>query len=117
MCLLLTVEAPISALVSLQVAAGSLPSTALGFGVAPFRPWPWTQATSVRGAISEEGGCACSLLADDADWATRDDARTAVFEYIEVWYNQQRRHSSLGYLSPAAFELQRETMRELRPAA
>lgn len=56
-------------------------------------------------------------LADDADWATRDEARTAVFEYIEVWYNQQRRHSSLGYLSPAAFELQQEAMRELTTAA
>ncbi len=53
-------------------------------------------------------------LADDADWATRDEARTAVFDYIEVWYNQQRRHSSLGYLSPAAYELR---MRKLATAA
>lgn len=44
-------------------------------------------------------------LADDADWSTRDEARTAVFEYIEVWYNRQRRHSSLGYRSPVAYEL------------
>ena len=56
-------------------------------------------------------------LADDADWGTREEARTAVFEYIEVWYNQQRRHSSLGYVSPAAFELQQEAMRELATAA
>jgi transposase InsO family protein len=56
-------------------------------------------------------------LADDADWATRDEARTAVFEYIEVWYNQQRRHSSLGYLSPAAYERQQETIEELATAA
>jgi putative transposase len=56
-------------------------------------------------------------LVEDADWATREEARTAVFEYIEVWYNQQRRHSSLGYLSPAAFELQQESMRELSTAA
>ncbi len=56
-------------------------------------------------------------LADDADWATRDEARTAVFEYIEVWYNQQRRHSSLGYLSPAAFELRQTRMREPAIAA
>lgn len=47
-------------------------------------------------------------LVADAHWLTRDDARTAVFEYIEVWYNQQRRHSSLGYLSPAAYERQME---------
>jgi transposase InsO family protein len=43
-------------------------------------------------------------------------ARTAVFEYIEVWYSQQRRHSSLGYGSPAAFELQ-AAMRDISPAA
>jgi len=47
-------------------------------------------------------------LVDDAAWATRDDARTAVFEYIEVWYNRERRHSSLGYVSPAAYERQLE---------
>ncbi len=43
-------------------------------------------------------------LAHDADWATRADARAAVFEYLEVFYNGQRRHSALGYLSPVAFE-------------
>jgi len=40
----------------------------------------------------------------EADWATRVDARAAIFEFIEVWYNRERRHSSLGYRSPAAFE-------------
>jgi transposase InsO family protein len=40
-----------------------------------------------------------------------------VFEYIEAWYNRQRRHSSLGYVSPAAFELQQARMRELTTAA
>ena len=37
-------------------------------------------------------------------FATREAARREVFEYIEVWYNRQRRHSSLDYLSPAEFE-------------
>lgn len=37
--------------------------------------------------------------------ATRDEARLAVFDYIETFYNPRRRHSSLGYLSPVAFEL------------
>ncbi len=35
---------------------------------------------------------------------TREQARSAVFEWIEVWYNRKRRHSTLGYLSPEAFE-------------
>lgn len=35
---------------------------------------------------------------------TRDLARTTIFEYIEVWYNRQRLHSTLGYHSPVDFE-------------
>lgn len=46
-------------------------------------------------------------LVHDATWATRAVARAELFEYIEVFYNGQRRHSSLGYLSPRAFERQR----------
>jgi putative transposase len=41
-----------------------------------------------------------------SDWQTRDDARRAVFRYIETWYNPKRRHSTLGDLSPAAYEEQ-----------
>jgi hypothetical protein len=37
-------------------------------------------------------------------WPTRAQARAAVFEYIEGWYNPRRRHSTLGYLSPTEFE-------------
>lgn len=35
---------------------------------------------------------------------TTQQARSAIFEWIEVWYNRKRRHSTLGYLSPDAFE-------------
>lgn len=38
-------------------------------------------------------------------YKTRAEAIADVFEYIEVWYNRQRRHSTLGYLSPDNFEL------------
>ena len=37
-------------------------------------------------------------------FATRQQARLEVFEFIEVWYNRCRRHSSLGYISPVEFE-------------
>ena len=37
-------------------------------------------------------------------FATRDQARAEIFEYLEVFYNRVRRHSSLGFLSPAEFE-------------
>jgi transposase InsO family protein len=38
------------------------------------------------------------------DYATREQARSSIFEYIEVFYNRQRRHSAIGYKSPEAFE-------------
>jgi putative transposase len=52
-----------------------------------------------------------SELIDRTSWATPTEARAAVFEYIEVFYNRQRRHSAIGYLSPDEFE------RRYRPAA
>jgi transposase InsO family protein len=42
----------------------------------------------------------------DHPFATRAEARQAIFEYIEVWYNRQRLHSSLDYLTPTEFEHQ-----------
>lgn len=38
------------------------------------------------------------------EFMTRSDARESIFEWIEVFYNRQRRHSSLGYLSPECYE-------------
>jgi transposase InsO family protein len=37
-------------------------------------------------------------------WPTRKAATSAIFDYIEGWYNTRRRHSTLGYLSPAHYE-------------
>ena len=37
-------------------------------------------------------------------YQTRAEARTSVFEYIEIFYNRQRKHSSLGYVSPTTYE-------------
>lgn len=47
-----------------------------------------------------------TLKAEEATdiYASRTDARRRLFDYIEVWYNRQRRHSALGYISPTAFE-------------
>jgi putative transposase len=43
-------------------------------------------------------------LTHHEDYQTRAEARASIFEYIEVFYNNQRLHSSLGYLTPAAYE-------------
>ena len=43
-------------------------------------------------------------LLDRYHWPTRQSLRSALFEFIHVFYNRQRRHSTLGYLSPSEFE-------------
>ncbi len=43
-------------------------------------------------------------LLDRSVWATRAELGRAVFAYIEGFYNPRRRHSALGYLSPADYE-------------
>lgn len=43
-------------------------------------------------------------LLDRYAWPTRQSLRSAIFEFIHVFYNRQRRHSTLGYLSPVEFE-------------
>ncbi len=43
-------------------------------------------------------------LVHDEDYQTRAETRASLFEYIEVFYNRIRRHSSLGYRSPVEFE-------------
>ncbi|WP_371100563.1 IS3 family transposase [Streptomyces sp. PU_AKi4] len=43
-------------------------------------------------------------LIDTRSWPSRAAARTAIFEWIESWYNLQRLHSSLGYRTPADYE-------------
>jgi transposase InsO family protein len=68
-------------------------------------------------ALTDEGGDVCSYdnavmesffstvkseLADQ--FASNGDATMELFDYIEVFYNQRRRHSTLGQISPAAFE-------------
>ncbi len=42
----------------------------------------------------------------DEPYPSRAAAKASLFEFIEVWYNRQRRHSALGYLSPEQFERQ-----------
>ena len=47
-------------------------------------------------------------LLDRQRWNTRVELANAIFEYIEVWHNRARRHSSIGHLTPVDFELESE---------
>lgn len=59
--------------------------------------WDNAVAESFFGTLKTE-------LAHRARWKTRDEARLEVHEYIEIFYNRQRKHSYLEYLSPVEFE-------------
>ncbi len=43
-------------------------------------------------------------LLDRRTWTTRSEPASAIFEWIEAWYNPRRRHTSIGYLSPVDYE-------------
>ena len=45
----------------------------------------------------------CELI-ERSTFQTREAARLAVFDFVEAFYNRKRRHSALGYVSPAVFE-------------
>jgi putative transposase len=45
----------------------------------------------------------CELL-DRTSFKSQAEARMAMFDFIEGWYNPHRRHSAIGYLSPIAYE-------------
>jgi putative transposase len=74
------------------------------------KKWP------VKQSMSRKGNCWDNAVAESFFktiktemiyhqlFSTRAEAKLAVFEYIEVWYNRQRKHSALGYLTPTQYE-------------
>ena len=77
---------------------------------APGQCWDNAVAESFWSTLKEE-------LIYRHPWPTRARARHAIFEFIEVFYNRQRLHSSLGYLSPAEYEARASGQREVASAA
>ncbi len=75
-------------------------------------------AHGVTASMSRAGDCLDNAMAesffatlkaelvDARRWPTRAAAQQAIFEWLEVWYNRQRRHSALGYHSPVTWEEQ-----------
>jgi putative transposase len=60
--------------------------------------WDNAPAESFFGSLKVE-------LLNEGAFASRDAAKASLFEYIEMFYNRQRRHSALDYESPAAYEM------------
>src|ERR1017187_5205839 len=108
------------------VAAWGLPSQHLArhvlrqpleFAQDPSEAYPTVLAShGIRSSLSRPANCWDNAVAESFfstlkldllyrhSWPTRATARSAIFEYIEVFYNRERRHSTLGNLSPADYE-------------
>jgi putative transposase len=69
------------------------------------RPSMGTVGDAYDNAMAESffASLECELIARRS-WRTKAEARTAVFTWIEAWYNPRRRHSALGQMSPVNFE-------------
>jgi len=74
------------------------------------------EAHGITGSMSRRGNCYDNAVMESffstvkselgEHFESHGDAKNELFEYIEVFYNQRRRHSTLGQISPAAFERQ-----------
>ncbi len=82
------------------------------------------RAAGIAQSMGSKGDCFDNAVAESffatlkkelihgRSWPTKADLRTEVFEYIEVFFNRRRRHSTLGFLSPEQFETTRQTENE-----
>ena len=116
----LTLEALAMALAHRRPARGVLHHSDRGSQYAAGAYRAQLAASGMECSMSRAGDCYDNAVAESffatlktelvagAQWPTREAARAAVFEYIEVWYNRQRRHSSLGYVAPAVYEAMQE---------
>jgi putative transposase len=79
---------------------------------------------AIQGSMSKKGDCYDNAMiesfwatlkeecVEDIHFSTRNEAKAAIFAYIEVYYNRIRRHSSLSYVSPVEYEKQGEQKKE-----
>jgi transposase InsO family protein len=69
----------------------------------------WEIADNMRSNLVSSALLKGELIQDDS-FEDIADARTAIFDYIEAYYNTQRKHSSLGYMKPSQYEKQIKTL-------
>jgi len=83
------------------------------------------QQHSIQASMSRKGDCYDNAMMEsmwatvkeecggNRIFATRNEAKAAIFPYIEVYYNRKRLHSSLGSMSPVEYEKQEERKEEV----
>ena len=79
----------------------------LTLGKATYRGWCWPirrATSSVFSRAAEQRRRQAGGALDTRRWSTRIELSTAIFDWIEAFYNPTRRHSSLDMMSPNQFE-------------
>jgi putative transposase len=109
------------AIQSRQPTAGTLIHSDQGV---QFTSWAFSQRAKASGLVPSMGGVGACFdnamiesfwsrmqveLLDRQRWRTRLELANAIFDYLEIFHNRQRRHSSLGMLSPIEFETRQPT--------
>jgi putative transposase len=109
------------AIQSRRPAAGTLIHSDQGV---QFTSWAFSQRAKASGLLPSMGGVGACYdnamiesfwsrmqveLLDRRRWRTRLELANAIFDYLEVFHNRQRRHSALGMLSPIEFETRQPT--------
>jgi putative transposase len=113
------------ALVARRPAAGLIHHSDRGSEYASLRYQMLLQQHGIQTSMSRKGDCYDNAMMESV-WATvkeeccgnqifatRNEAKAALFAYIEVYYNRKRLHSSLGYISPVDYEKQGERKEEV----
>lgn len=110
------------ALGSRQLAPGLIFHSDRGKQYADHRVRSILSAHGIDQSMSSTGNCYDNAMAESffatlkrghmfwERFQTKEEARRKIFEYLEVFYNRVRRHSSLGYKSPVAFEQHQATL-------
>jgi putative transposase len=95
------------------------------FGPRQFTSWAFTKRAKDSGLVPSMGSIGDCFdnamiesfwsrmqveLLDRQRWNTRIELANAIFDYIEIWHNRQRRHSSIGMMTPIEFEAQARTI-------
>ena len=112
----LALDALVMAIKQRQPAAGLLHHSDRGSQYASYQYRQVLDRHAMVGSMSRRADCWDNAVAESFfaslkvelvypnHWHSRAEARSAIFEYIELFYNRRRKHSALGYRSPVEFE-------------
>jgi len=89
------------------IVAVNTPARRIANGLSKWERWSVCHAKAIVGTTQQwrvSSGHAPEECVGNQVYSSHEQARQALFEYLEIYYNRQRRHSTLGYASPLVYE-------------